>query len=468
MSGKSEAEESQARRQARQDLIRQVRSQREQLVKDCEYHMQQSSLHFAKKEHRRRKREEAKTTTVNKPPQRLTVNVIGAFDVPKMDFTGKADPYVVLECGGDSKKTKTKTQTLAPMWRETFVFDVPPGTADTLSVGMFDYDLVPPNENIGHADIPLMVATSSHGRPMIFTVDRESKSVNRKRKGGPAQLVISLMWTDEDPSKAAESEREIDCVTKELWEKQRREGSSWDKFLRRPSLEGLGSLLAGTATPANSTKPGNHTEETEEDKKKGKLALSQLLGVTKLPRRSFDVSELSTATGNVVPAAAARGTRRRSETFDGMPTIIGSPSRGPAPGGLATLQSTGSFEFDDAPVTGPGAGNRSEVEAQDPWGARRPSQDKRRPSQDRRRPSLTDQAAAAGDMIRRVSKGTVGIAVAFTSNLIATAQRKIGDSLSSLWVPDDEWDLRPDDDASAAGREQERKPRPRSGRIAPS
>lgn len=61
---------------------------------------------------------------------RLTVVVLKARNLPKMDVTGLADPYVkiYLLCNGQrvaKKKTHVKKRTLSPVYNESFVFDVP-------------------------------------------------------------------------------------------------------------------------------------------------------------------------------------------------------------------------------------------------------------------------------------------------------------------------------------------------------
>ncbi|KAM0914691.1 hypothetical protein ACQ4PT_011341 [Festuca glaucescens] len=72
----------------------------------------------------------------------LSVTVISGEDLPAMDMNGKSDPYVVLSL----KKTKTKyktrvvTESLNPVWNQTFDFVVEDGLHDMLMLEVYDHD----------------------------------------------------------------------------------------------------------------------------------------------------------------------------------------------------------------------------------------------------------------------------------------------------------------------------------------
>lgn len=88
---------------------------------------------------------------------RLTVVVLKARNLPKMDFAGLCDPYVkiYLLCDGQriaKKKTHIKKRTLNPVFNESFVFDVPyqDGLEKiSLEFMLLDYERVTKNEVIG-------------------------------------------------------------------------------------------------------------------------------------------------------------------------------------------------------------------------------------------------------------------------------------------------------------------------------
>jgi len=89
---------------------------------------------------------------------RLTVVVLKARNLPKMDVTGLADPYVKLYLIYDGqriskKKTHIKKRTLNPVYNESFVFDLPPAASQStnlekvsLQLLLLDWDRVTKNE----------------------------------------------------------------------------------------------------------------------------------------------------------------------------------------------------------------------------------------------------------------------------------------------------------------------------------
>lgn len=86
---------------------------------------------------------------------RLTVVVLKARNLPKMDVTGLADPYVKIYLLYDQqriakKKTHVKKRTLSPVFNESFVFDIPNGADGLNNVSLefmlLDWDRVTKNE----------------------------------------------------------------------------------------------------------------------------------------------------------------------------------------------------------------------------------------------------------------------------------------------------------------------------------
>jgi len=93
---------------------------------------------------------------------RLTVVVLKARNLPKMDITGMSDPYVKIyllhkEQRISKKKTHVKKRTLNPVFNESFVFDLPRtdnGMADIqLEFALLDWDRVTKNEVIGRLNL---------------------------------------------------------------------------------------------------------------------------------------------------------------------------------------------------------------------------------------------------------------------------------------------------------------------------
>ncbi|XP_063990811.1 synaptotagmin-4 [Diachasmimorpha longicaudata] len=93
---------------------------------------------------------------------RLTVVVLKARNLPKMDVTGLADPYVKIYLLYNSqriakKKTHIKKRTLSPVFNESFGFDIPNGTDGLANVSLefmlLDWDRVTKNEVIGRLEL---------------------------------------------------------------------------------------------------------------------------------------------------------------------------------------------------------------------------------------------------------------------------------------------------------------------------
>jgi len=90
--------------------------------------------------------------------KRLSVVVLKARNVPKMDITGFSDPYVKIYMNYQNvrtvkKKTHIKKRSLNPVFNESFIFDLPSkdGSLDEiqLEVVMCDWDRITKNEIIG-------------------------------------------------------------------------------------------------------------------------------------------------------------------------------------------------------------------------------------------------------------------------------------------------------------------------------
>lgn len=102
---------------------------------------------------------------------RLTVVVLKARNLPKMDITGLSDPYVkiYLLYNGQrisKKKTHVKKRTLNPVFNESFLFDVPcnEGLANiSLEFLVLDWDRVTKNEVVGRLELGAKLAgTETH------------------------------------------------------------------------------------------------------------------------------------------------------------------------------------------------------------------------------------------------------------------------------------------------------------------
>ncbi|XP_065566230.1 synaptotagmin-4-like isoform X3 [Artemia franciscana] len=93
---------------------------------------------------------------------RLTAVILKARNLPRMDITGLADPYVkiYLLYNGQrvaKKKTHVKKRTLNPVFNESFVFDIPPDAQGLENISLeflvLDWDRVTKNEVIGRLEL---------------------------------------------------------------------------------------------------------------------------------------------------------------------------------------------------------------------------------------------------------------------------------------------------------------------------
>jgi len=114
---------------------------------------------------------------------RLTVVVLKARNLPKMDITGMSDPYVKIyllhkDQRISKKKTHVKKRTLNPVFNESFVFDLPRtdnGLADIqLEFALLDWDRVTKNEVIGRLSLggPKCEGSALHHWKEIFASPR--------------------------------------------------------------------------------------------------------------------------------------------------------------------------------------------------------------------------------------------------------------------------------------------------------
>ncbi|KAJ8674256.1 hypothetical protein QAD02_005518 [Eretmocerus hayati] len=93
---------------------------------------------------------------------KLTVVVLKARNLPKMDVTGLADPFVKIYLHYNNqriakRKTHVKKRTLNPVFNESIVFEIPNGAEGlgkvSLEFALLDWDRVTKNEVIGRLEI---------------------------------------------------------------------------------------------------------------------------------------------------------------------------------------------------------------------------------------------------------------------------------------------------------------------------
>jgi Ca2+-dependent lipid-binding protein len=93
-----------------------------------------------------------------KPVGKLDVKVVQAKDLANKDMIGKSDPYAIVfirPLPDRTKKTKTISNSLNPIWNEHFEFIVEDVSTQHLTVRVFDDEGVGSSQLIGAAQVPL-------------------------------------------------------------------------------------------------------------------------------------------------------------------------------------------------------------------------------------------------------------------------------------------------------------------------
>ncbi|XP_053127657.1 multiple C2 and transmembrane domain-containing protein 2 isoform X2 [Hemicordylus capensis] len=85
----------------------------------------------------------------------LQVKVLKAVDLLAADFSGKSDPFCVLELGNSRLQSYTVYKNLNPEWNQVFTFPVK-DIHDDLEVTVFDEDGDKPPDFLGKVAIPLL------------------------------------------------------------------------------------------------------------------------------------------------------------------------------------------------------------------------------------------------------------------------------------------------------------------------
>nr|XP_056721692.1 multiple C2 and transmembrane domain-containing protein 2 isoform X2 [Euleptes europaea] len=85
----------------------------------------------------------------------LQVKVLKAVDLLAADFSGKSDPFCVLELGNGRLQSYTVYKNLNPEWNQVFTFPVK-DIHDVLEVTVFDEDGDKPPDFLGKVAIPLL------------------------------------------------------------------------------------------------------------------------------------------------------------------------------------------------------------------------------------------------------------------------------------------------------------------------
>ncbi|XP_045304697.1 multiple C2 and transmembrane domain-containing protein 2 isoform X2 [Leopardus geoffroyi] len=124
----------------------------------------------------------------------LQVKVLKAVDLLAADFSGKSDPFCLLELGNDRLQTHTIYKNLNPEWNKVFTFPIK-DIHDVLEVTVFDEDGDKPPDFLGKVAIPLL--SIRDGRPNCYIL--KNKDLEQAFKGA-IYLEMDLIY---NPVKAS-------------------------------------------------------------------------------------------------------------------------------------------------------------------------------------------------------------------------------------------------------------------------
>ncbi|XP_047338829.1 16 kDa phloem protein 2 [Impatiens glandulifera] len=89
------------------------------------------------------------------PRGKLDLVLVGAKGLEDLDVFGSMDPYVIITCRTQEKKSGVASgQGSTPEWNENFVFNVSDGVTE-LKVRIMDSDTGTADDLVGEATIPL-------------------------------------------------------------------------------------------------------------------------------------------------------------------------------------------------------------------------------------------------------------------------------------------------------------------------
>nr|XP_008117059.1 PREDICTED: multiple C2 and transmembrane domain-containing protein 2 [Anolis carolinensis]XP_016852162.1 PREDICTED: multiple C2 and transmembrane domain-containing protein 2 [Anolis carolinensis] len=108
----------------------------------------------------------------------LQVKILKAVDLLAADFSGKSDPFCLLELGNDRLQSYTVYKNLNPEWNQVFTFPVK-DIHDTLEVTVFDEDGDKPPDFLGKVAIPLL--SIRNGQQSCYTL--KNKDLELPSKG---------------------------------------------------------------------------------------------------------------------------------------------------------------------------------------------------------------------------------------------------------------------------------------------
>ncbi|KAK4752191.1 hypothetical protein SAY87_020989 [Trapa incisa] len=122
---------------------------------------------------------------------KLEVLLISAKGLENTDFLSDIDPYVILTCRTQEKKSSVASgKGTEPEWNETFLFKVSGGVSE-LKLKIMDSDTITSDDFLGEANVPL--------EPLFEQGSLPPSSYNIVKEGEYCgEIRVSLTFTPEE------------------------------------------------------------------------------------------------------------------------------------------------------------------------------------------------------------------------------------------------------------------------------
>ena len=101
---------------------------------------------------------------------KLKVFVFGAKKLSNQEKLGqKSDPYCLIECGKDAKKTKVVSSNLNPDWNEEFVFNIAEDDQETVALSVWDKNTITKDNFMGYSFASFADCLKDHESEKVIT-----------------------------------------------------------------------------------------------------------------------------------------------------------------------------------------------------------------------------------------------------------------------------------------------------------
>ncbi|KAB1199637.1 Synaptotagmin-3 [Morella rubra] len=160
---------------------------------------------------------DASTVLIKKPVGILSVNVVRALKLLKMDILGSSDPYVKLSLSGErlpAKKTTIKKNNLNPEWNEKFRLIVKEPDTQVLQLEVYDWDKFGSHDTLGVQLVPLKLLTPYEKKEFKLDLLKNSNSNNHQRQKPRGQIELELTFVPFKEDSAKFSRALDECASK--------------------------------------------------------------------------------------------------------------------------------------------------------------------------------------------------------------------------------------------------------------